>query len=79
MKHLTAILLALILVPGAAAAQQPGGAPPAQAPAADASPNTWRVDSSHSSAGFSVRHMMVATVRGPSARFRAPWSTTART
>ncbi|MDQ3346522.1 MAG: YceI family protein [Acidobacteriota bacterium] len=64
MKHLTAILLALILVPAAAAAQQPGGAPPAQAPAAAASPNTWRVDSSHSSAGFSVRHMMVATVRG---------------
>jgi len=64
MKHLTAILLALILVPAAAAAQQPGGAPPAQAPAAAASPHTWRVDSSHSSAGFSVRHMMVATVRG---------------
>ena len=63
MKHLTAILLALILVPAAAAAQQPAGAAPAQAPAA-ASPNAWRVDSSHSSAGFSVRHMMVSTVRG---------------
>ena len=64
MKHLTAILLGMILVPAAAAARQPGGAPPAQAPAAAASPNTWRVDSSHSSAGFSVRHMMVSTVRG---------------
>jgi polyisoprenoid-binding protein YceI len=27
-------------------------------------PNEWRVDSGHSAAGFSVRHMMVSTVRG---------------
>ena len=33
----------------------------AQAPAG---PNTWTVDTNHSSAGFSVRHMMVSTVRG---------------
>src|SRR3954469_15631523 len=35
--------------------------PPAQAPAG---PNTWTVDTAHSSAGFSVKHMMVSTVRG---------------
>src|SRR4051794_15587803 len=34
----------------------------AQAPAAG--PNTWTVDTAHSSAGFSVKHMMVSTVRG---------------
>jgi polyisoprenoid-binding protein YceI len=27
-------------------------------------PNTWTIDPNHSSAGFSVRHMMVSTVRG---------------
>src|SRR5947208_3117849 len=35
----------------------------AQGPAA-AGPNTRTVDTNHSSAGFSVRHMMVSTVRG---------------
>ena len=34
----------------------------AQPPAAG--PNTWTIDSNHSSAGFSVRHLMVSTVRG---------------
>lgn len=34
----------------------------AQAPAVG--PNTWTVDTNHSSAGFSVKHMMVSTVRG---------------
>ena len=34
---------------------------PAQAPAG---PNTWTVDTAHSTAGFSVKHMMVSTVRG---------------
>lgn len=34
----------------------------AQAPAPG--PTTWTVDSGHSSAGFSVKHMMVSTVRG---------------
>lgn len=38
----------------------------AQAPAAQASlgPNTWSVDTGHSSAGFSVKHLLVSTVRG---------------
>ena len=33
-----------------------------QAPAAG--PNTWTIDSNHSAAGFSVKHLMVSTVRG---------------
>jgi polyisoprenoid-binding protein YceI len=38
----------------------------AQTPAAQppAGPNTWTVDTAHSAAGFSVKHMMVSTVRG---------------
>ena len=37
----------------------------AQAPAAPApGPNTWTIDPNHTSAGFSVKHMMVSTVRG---------------
>jgi len=39
-----------------------GQAAPASQPAAG--PNTWAVDTAHSSAGFSVKHMMVSTVRG---------------
>jgi polyisoprenoid-binding protein YceI len=42
--------------PAAAAAQKP--APPALGP------NQWQIDSSHSAANFSVRHLMVSTVRG---------------
>ena len=38
----------------------------AQAPAAPApaGPNTWTVDTGHSAAGFSVKHLLVSTVRG---------------
>jgi polyisoprenoid-binding protein YceI len=36
----------------------------AAAASASAQPVTWQIDSSHSAAQFSVRHMMVATVRG---------------
>jgi polyisoprenoid-binding protein YceI len=35
----------------------------AQAPA-PAGPNTWIVDTAHTAAGFSVKHMLVSTVRG---------------
>lgn len=35
-----------------------------QTPAPAPGPNTWTVDTNHSSAGFSVRHLMVSTVRG---------------
>jgi polyisoprenoid-binding protein YceI len=39
--------------------------PAAQAPAAPApGPNTWTVDTAHSAAGFSVKHLLVSTVRG---------------
>jgi polyisoprenoid-binding protein YceI len=38
----------------------------AQTPAAPAplGPNTWSVDTAHSAAGFSVKHLLVSTVRG---------------
>jgi polyisoprenoid-binding protein YceI len=44
----------------APAAQVPGSRP-AQAPLGA---NQWRIDANHSAANFSVRHMMVSTVRG---------------
>ena len=44
-------------------AQAPAPQTPAGPPAAAGS-NTWQVDTAHSSAGFSVKHMMVSTVRG---------------
>src|SRR5262245_2076889 len=41
------------------------GPVPAQSPfAPPVGPNTWTVDTNHSSAGFSVKHLMVSTVRG---------------
>jgi polyisoprenoid-binding protein YceI len=49
----TAALVAPVL------AQAP--AAPAQAPPG---PNTWTVDTNHSAAGFSVKHLLVSTVRG---------------
>jgi polyisoprenoid-binding protein YceI len=51
---LSAAAAAALAVP--VLAQAPAGAAPG--------PNTWTVDTNHSSAGFSVRHMMVSTVRG---------------
>ena len=36
----------------------------AQAPALSFGSNIWTVDTNHSSAGFSVKHLMVSTVRG---------------
>lgn len=35
-----------------------------QAPPAPAGPNTWQVDPGHTQAQFSVKHMLVSTVRG---------------
>jgi polyisoprenoid-binding protein YceI len=49
-------ILGLMLAASPAAAQAPA--------AAAAAPNTWTLDSSHTSAGFAVKHMMVSTVRG---------------
>jgi polyisoprenoid-binding protein YceI len=50
---ITAVLVAPVL------AQTPG----APAPAA-VGPDTWTVDTGHSAAGFSVKHLLVSTVRG---------------
>lgn len=45
--------------------QPPAPQAPAARPAQTAlGPNQWRIDSSHSAANFSVRHLMVSTVRG---------------
>jgi polyisoprenoid-binding protein YceI len=44
-----------------APAPQTTAARPAQPPL---EPNQWRIDASHSAANFSVRHLMVSTVRG---------------
>jgi polyisoprenoid-binding protein YceI len=60
MKGVSVALFALSLSAGSALAQQPPAARPPQSAAAAA----WIVDSGHSAAGFSVKHMMVSTVRG---------------
>jgi polyisoprenoid-binding protein YceI len=59
---------ALFAAVGVAVSAQNPAAPPAaatQKPAPPAlGPNQWQIDSSHSAANFSVRHLMVSTVRG---------------
>ena len=60
--------------PGQTPQQPPAGQTPPQGPPPQGSPgqqpgpplgpNTWTIDPSHTSAQFSVRHMMVSTVRG---------------
>lgn len=47
--------------PAQPAQQQPQQQRPPQPPLG---PNEWRIDGSHSAANFSVRHLMVSTVRG---------------
>ena len=61
MKRLSAALFLACLAAAPLVAQQPAASPSAQPRPAG---TTWKVDSAHSSAGFSVKHMMVATVRG---------------
>jgi polyisoprenoid-binding protein YceI len=66
-KNITSTLMTLALaVPLAAQAPAPTAAPPATPAAAQAapSPNTWQLDANHTTAGFSVRHMMVTNVYG---------------
>lgn len=54
-------ILAGLLIAGVLVAPAAAQAPAAQ-PAAD--PNTWQIDTAHTTAGFSVRHMMVTNVHG---------------
>jgi polyisoprenoid-binding protein YceI len=56
-RFVTSVAAALLSTSIVASAQAPAGAPAL-------GPNQWRVDGSHSAAGFSVRHLMVSTVRG---------------
>ena len=53
----------LAQTPAPTASPQAAPAPQAQASPA-AGPNTWQIDSSHTTAGFSVKHMMVTNVHG---------------
>jgi polyisoprenoid-binding protein YceI len=57
-RVLLAVLVASVTAIHAGAQSQPSQAKP------PAGPNEWTIDSSHSAANFSVRHMMVTTVRG---------------
>jgi len=54
----------LFTAAGLLSANGPTASALAQPPSAQAGPNQWAVDASHSAAHFSVRHMMVSTVRG---------------
>jgi polyisoprenoid-binding protein YceI len=58
-----AVAVSSAQAPAGGGAQQPGGkvAVPIQTQLA---PDQWNIDASHSAATFSVRHMMVTTVRG---------------
>jgi polyisoprenoid-binding protein YceI len=73
MKRLSVALLATLVAVPALAQTPPTQMPlPAQAPAAQQQrppepplgPNQWRIDGNHSAAHFSVKHLMVSTVRG---------------
>jgi polyisoprenoid-binding protein YceI len=59
----TALTAASVLAQTPPAGQQPAAQQPAPAQP-PLGPNTWQIDSSHTAAHFSVRHMMVSTVRG---------------
>ena len=67
MKRVCAAILFAALAAVSAGGQTPAGPAPQPRPQS-AQPalgaNEWRVDPSHSAANFSVRHMMVTTVRG---------------
>ena len=65
-RVLLAVLAAALAVPSVytQAPAPPSGQQPQGPQAAPLGPNQWRIDASHSAANFSVRHMMVTTVRG---------------
>ena len=69
MQRLAVVLFAAaVAVPAAQTPTPPAGQTPQpqqQRPQPPPlGPNEWRIDTAHSAAGFSVRHMMVSTVRG---------------
>lgn len=63
-RVLYAVLATALVVPCVNAQTPPAPQPQQQQAAPPLGPNQWRVDPSHSAAHFSVRHMMVTTVRG---------------
>jgi polyisoprenoid-binding protein YceI len=58
MRRLSIAAVAAAVLVSPVLAQTPAAGPPA------AGPNTWVIDTAHTAAGFSVKHMMVSTVRG---------------
>jgi polyisoprenoid-binding protein YceI len=63
-RILLAACAALLFVPSAYTQSAPQPAPQPAPARPQLGPAQWTVDSSHSAANFSVRHMMVTTVRG---------------
>jgi polyisoprenoid-binding protein YceI len=62
---LSVCAVALATTMAVSAQNPPAGQAPQQRPQAPPlAANQWRIDGSHSAANFSVRHMMVSTVRG---------------
>jgi polyisoprenoid-binding protein YceI len=65
MRKKTILALLAVAVAAPLYAQAPAGqAPAAPAPAAAPSPNTWEIDANHTTAAFTVKHMMVTNVTG---------------
>lgn len=63
MKRFVAVTAAVTaLAAGSLLAQAPPGRDPQPQP--PLGPNTWQVDTNHTAAQFSVKHMLVSTVRG---------------
>ena len=62
--NLAAVSLAATVVSAQTPSPQTAPAAPPAAAVPALGPNQWRIDSAHSAANFSVRHLMVSTVRG---------------
>ena len=60
MRRVTAALIVMMFAASPVLAQQPASGHSRT----HLGPDTWQVDSGHSSAGFSVKHLVVSTVRG---------------
>ena len=62
----TALVLASTIAYAQAPPAAPAGAPAPQGPPPQSplGPNQWRIDTNHSTAAFSVTHLMVSTVHG---------------